>query len=83
MLGAARASIQGGAIAVKAFVGTIIAKGLGLVESTPAQLAMQGGYIFFFAASYHFWDYLSTTPLPEPCPAPEVQQPSNQATKTS
>lgn len=62
LLGIARATTQGGAIAAKAFFGTAGASALGL--GVPAMDLKQAASVFLVGAVYHFFDYLSQNALP-------------------
>jgi len=55
--------VQGGALAVKAFVGTAVLGQAGFPEL--ALSLKQGAAVFVSGAAYHFWDYLAANPLPE------------------
>lgn len=64
LLGLARASVQGGALTTKAFIGAAAAHGAGL--PVPALGWRQAIAAFVFGFGYHFIGYLSEHRIAEP-----------------
>lgn len=62
LLGLAQATTQGGATAVKAFMGCAGANAI-LPGSVPVLNLKQTAAVFLVGAGYHFFDYLDKTPL--------------------
>src|SRR5579872_5636081 len=62
-IGLARGSVQGGAIALKAFFGAAGFHALGIIPS--AMDIKTAGAVFLSGAAYHLVDYLTSTPIPE------------------
>lgn len=62
-LGANRAGITGGAVAVKAFLATAAGQAAGL--PVQAMSLEQAAYVFLFGFALDFFDYLGKNPLPE------------------
>ncbi len=60
-LGLLSSTIQGGAVAVKAFIATTLAHGVGL--DVPALNLKGTAAVFVVAGGYHFFDYLGKNPL--------------------
>ena len=62
--GLLRGSVQGGAIAAKAFIGTNIAAPI--IHRPDLAISLQGMLLVFASgALYHLWDYLASNPLPD------------------
>ena len=66
LLGLARGTIQGSALAVQSFAATACASAAGL--NIPALNLRQAAVVFALGATWHFFDFLAANPLPDQSP---------------